>query len=743
MNKLWSLIYLLPYLYSIQSCANTEILSNQQIMRDIGIYMDITENINNTLNTDNVSKDKLIMAITDIVGEMLYSQISPIILSSSLLKHIFELAEIVGQLIELDLTKLDNNKKYFKSLPALKDTILHNQKETDTLSKILQTMNTHYQDIDKVLEDPAVPKNAIFYDDLEVYYKYFDKHLVNLAAIMFKNFLVAQKIKLSNLDVRQIGIDTILVIPLSYLTNIKKNMSTILSQFNIQNKDELTLGLQYQRFPKVQNPYSSKSYVNIGHDTHHMQIIFHLINNLNKLFLTKKEISEIEDENLRNIFSQYYWNIHIAGHGLPQETAPLIAGMAENTFKNLLYFFNYKLNTNFIFVTSCYGAGERLLFLNIPNLNYILVIGASTKSVTIRFHEYYYKVTNNKQLELGFVTNIAQFFQELRKGRVREQSYFDTLNYIQRFWKKKAQDDLKFYYQNIPQVKLPNTDWFRIVDLQKNELILNKLLVQLHEHNKKPIIIKDKSILFLYPQYTHEYYSQKNPVLTKKAKKTPSLIKKLNELTITSDVIIKSDKTPIFISMAAGNARYNFQSLDTSSSLSRLILKLMGLPTQEYNTTFHIKSLQVKNPYKNSGSYKGKDEDIAIFSAISPSIKPASDKILLSNVTVKAKKASLKPLFRFKFEYNGLQHSIEQNSYADLRLNLKSPNLAEALIKSSAIKPTNKFNFAPTKNFHNIDEVLKKSHERMQKELLENRVRSLQVLQQTLTNLHLRSEELS
>lgn len=737
-------------------------------MRDIAFFLDNTENSYTLLNTTAIKSRTYNMAITDMVGEVLYYESSPMLVAKSTLQHLFELSSIVEQLIEPDPLKYKQNLQKFM-IGRYSNTILQNSNLVNQLANQLRRIFTNYNvlQLETSQKIYILPIKTVQEELDQLPYGYLSVGLIpspdinDIAIYLFKYFLTVQKIKSLNLEFFSIDNFLALVIPKSQLNKIRANMLEYLNQNNISPKnDELILGLKHKSLEKITNPFDPKSYF-FQHQWATQKSLLenklesiayiqtNLIQTLNSLFFTYKEIAKIFSTSLKDIYEKYLWNIYIAGHGSNPSESFTIAAIPESNFIELLLYFNSQINTNIVFTVSCYGAGERLKLFNIPNLKYILALGSTTKSVTVRAVEYKFSLNQQKKLELLSRTNVSQFFESLR--RYQDEAYLDLFNKIQFFWKLNKQKDKKFYNQNIPQIKLPNTDWFQIIDLQKNELNLNKLLIDLHNYNKKPIIVKNKRLLFLHQKYQYE----EHPLISPETKLMLSSIKKetKKEIDINFPIIFQGTRMPVVISMEPSNVKYNFLSIEAADfGLSYIALKFMGLPTQMYNRTFNIKSLTIRNPYFSSVQYPGSFQDNVLFKNVLPKLLSASlatnqKTILLSNVTVKVRTTGVNLVFRLKFEYGGKKFVIENATYPEIVKILnkpKIPNLIEAtkdMMANTIMLPLKPSKYQPKqakkgKSFKEIEEALKKKileGPRIQ-DTQEQRF-ILQVLSQTLSSL--------
>jgi len=182
-----------------------------------------------------------------------------------------------------------------------------------------------------------------------------------------------------------------------------------------------------------------------------------------------------------------------------------------------------------------------------------------------------------------------------------------------------------------------------------NFLGINKLFLDLHEHNQKPISITEKRLLFLHTMYKYEQTS------TEEQATVPSKIKA--QITIRPTLLLRDKNIPLFVPIEPVNAKYDFSSIDAGDfSLSQVALKLMGLPTQVTTRIFNINSLTVKNPNRDSKlpPYLGSRADQQIFSKVFFSRgelnKPLGPTVSFNNVTIKVRPIFIKPAFRLKFE---------------------------------------------------------------------------------------------
>lgn len=123
-----------------------------------------------------------------------------------------------------------------------------------------------------------------------------------------------------------------------------------------------------------------------------------------KQSITKKFTHDLQKKGLASIAldkifitndKKLYWNICLFGHG---EAGGRIAGTESSVIKKLFVFFNTQLNTNLVYISSCFlGGFNKTLLLPKPEqpYNFILALGSSSESrvvvdeLAIRFNDFF------------------------------------------------------------------------------------------------------------------------------------------------------------------------------------------------------------------------------------------------------------------------------------------------------------------------------------------------------------------
>lgn len=216
------------------------------------------------------------------------------------------------------------------------------------------------------------------------------------------------------------------------------------------------------------------------------------------------------------------WNFYVFGHGSyeypPQGMSYSIPTVADlraiddrdinphygrpNQLTPFLLFFN-KINTHLIALSSCYSGGKNLNYVRFKEglrkekiahkLSYILAVLSSTdtESTTVTGIS---GSAGSPTIDWDTSTNIERFFEYLdRKPR----------NEAQANWLTDALSALALpldHPENIPQVLIPEQDWFQVFtavkEKDKNSIILNDDEIKKHRDNKTSVNVdSDKKIL--------------------------------------------------------------------------------------------------------------------------------------------------------------------------------------------------------------------------------------------------------
>ncbi|MGE0009823.1 MAG: PspA/IM30 family protein [Candidatus Babeliales bacterium] len=270
------------------------------------------------------------------------------------------------------------------------------------------------------------------------------------------------------------------------------------------------------------------------------------------------------------------------------DTGASIAGLSVDNFKEVLNFFNSFVKTGLFFYNTCFGSGKNLeapyQYENMPlNYNYTLVSGASVDApTTVKIPEIGVSPATPTaialELRIQFNQDFTKYFTELEAFQAGKStpSLADILNNIHKFKSPWTLDKM----QNIPLVRFPNTEWFRVVDMPKTKVFGSKL-------GPLTATITEQS------------------AITHLASNTPFTIQGQNALLLYTEHIpvpvkIMKDRMPAVLSMIGGNADHYFEEISAPKiPLSEVVQKFMPIQKQEFTKRFFIKRLTClvdKNP---------------------------------------------------------------------------------------------------------------------------------------------------
>ena len=220
-----------------------------------------------------------------------------------------------------------------------------------------------------------------------------------------------------------------------------------------------------------------------------------LIKDFSRIFFTK---NELDPQKLP------IWDILISGHGLPKPVS-IIAGMPPEALNKILSFFDTDLNVGTVMIDSCMSGGENLNFLEFEqsgapkNHPYILIVASVSDSPTII-------------ASTGYLKGFWDFFNLAAQLSDKGESLNALLRIIPNsaisqnispeMIPPAAKNILSVFVRqspNIPQVWLPNTKGFQTFNIDQYVFVLGKVTAQVGFENKKPIIIKDKKVVLIYP----------------------------------------------------------------------------------------------------------------------------------------------------------------------------------------------------------------------------------------------------
>lgn len=420
------------------------------------------------------------------------------------------------------------------------------------------------------------------------------------------------KVDSSQWTLKQANNDVYVLIPKKYEQERIKIFSKQKKIESSLSSEQLALGLH--TLAVLQNPFDPDKHPQesraVGTLSKVLEKIFITQETIAKRYYSNEKVSHMQKEAAQELVGTLAvpWYFYLDGHG--SYTAfgySYIAGMPEETFKELLQFFNTKITTQLLFYTTCFSGGQHLrepyeqkvmypplakgapfreatsasLFnysIIATSLIYAPTYGVSPGLVVPfslatkpSFNQYfdiffprianyfagYPKVANNAQLRgLDEIVNLVHPFLRQKKGNLKVQ---------------------------IPVIRYPGSEWFSIVDDQARVAHLTKTFVQAHEVENKPIRIKNKEIVLLAVQRPFSRRTQGN-----QPKHSQILV----------PVIIEKNKQgmlPIVLSTAPYDSYHYFEKIETKAGLMEFLKSCMPLEEPKYARSFYIKKLICTN----------------------------------------------------------------------------------------------------------------------------------------------------
>ena len=317
----------------------------------------------------------------------------------------------------------------------------------------------------------------------------------------------------------------ILCVPTQYLHKKTGNKDL---NFNSQMDRKLGLKLstlRYLKFPKTSIKYSE--YFGI----------------INKEIANHEETLDIES--LRSIFVSHednpelIWNILMAGHG--SENLDRVTGLKLKEFTDVLEFFNTYIHTEFLYYCTCYGGNPKIINeikkIETPEhpINYIIASRAVSAAAVMG--------ASKKDFNLNYLFEKIEAKEPYEIVLGKEQAYKGA----------------------IPQILYPGTQWFSLLNINKQIINISRCKIIKHLIENKPLIIKDQKGIYLSEQI--------NPI----------------------SIIIEQDQAINIIPKAIYN-NYYFEQI-TAYDLLQLLKSLITTHESKQQQLFIIHKIKLAEPY--------------------------------------------------------------------------------------------------------------------------------------------------
>ncbi|HLX53770.1 MAG TPA: hypothetical protein VKR58_07505, partial [Aquella sp.] len=301
--------------------------------------------------------------------------------------------------------------------------------------------------------------------------------------------------------IKKINNSLILLIPMNYLQvlNIDAGqVKTFDSSLAIDTVSdvELRLGLKVNHMETLEYQsmtftthltkkflgyfYTSSKAIELG-------LADYFINTLDAIFCKK-----LDYQNKKTNIPE--WIMYIVGHG---ELLHSVADLSLEDFKKLLHFLDSKINTNLLVISSCYAAGMNAnkIYGEIQRgtqeyYSFPIIIRALNDTVASIFNaDIEIEGFWNPKINLKLYINFVDFF---KKAKELEGNYGEIIKSIT-MWN---------FIQNTPQIKLPDMEWFSVIDTDKKIVSIGTTLVKTRDPQKPLDVVsffkKDPEIILLY-----------------------------------------------------------------------------------------------------------------------------------------------------------------------------------------------------------------------------------------------------
>lgn len=323
----------------------------------------------------------------------------------------------------------------------------------------------------------------------------------------------------------------VILIPLRYYEQCKNSSTESFNKLAQQfvattqgslSREELMIGIKINHISNMDS---------LGEINQNDTSDFTLVKTLNDILITRSDLNLLKPKSVDAAAQEIYeqllhpWYIYITGHGASNER---IVGMPILSFKKVLRFFNFQIFTRFVFYDSCFAGGvsaenlfqyrrnkgpkitEDVIQPIQEEFNYTLASGtsldASTLSPTVYFEELQIRFRSPKVIVIPsrkVEMRICRFFEQVAAYfgdsdvPVIENKISNIIDNIHPFKTAAVPDITYFQYYNTPMIRFAHTPWLFAEDVDRNVMHITPMMVKIATANQQPIIIKDKSIVFL------------------------------------------------------------------------------------------------------------------------------------------------------------------------------------------------------------------------------------------------------
>lgn len=313
----------------------------------------------------------------------------------------------------------------------------------------------------------------------------------NLLEVIWNNWII-KKITTTNLTPEDYKYENdwlYLLIPNNYLKRLNLTIDSVKKYAPEKISDvELTLGLKVNHLQLSNIPISEKEVFSLilfppDDSGYFARALYNATKNISDIFCIHTEYPKT--------YPQPTWSIFMSGHGIMESK---MVDLRLPDFEKVLDFLEHKINTRLLVYESCYAAG----------LTAEKVYKDATTAVqkTYSFAIITNALTDVPVSEKPFEIEIEKFLNEATTSDIIDyQKVADSLFKEIKEWEKETKQ-LKTFWSNIPQIRLPGLEWFSIMKNRKDIISIGSILAKTRSQ-KKPLDIvtffkTDPKVILLY-----------------------------------------------------------------------------------------------------------------------------------------------------------------------------------------------------------------------------------------------------
>lgn len=581
----------------------------------------------------------------------LYQQATPIIANKSLIKNIIDHQNLFSDFVNLDRKTL-HGKYYqynrFRGRMTLDNFRKDCQRTSNLMSEVNKMLsnlirdetNNFVQILDQVTKHPNFQGDS--FPELQNAIE--NTSYIRSLNLEMRLFILCTWIDFDkDWEIKQVNDDIFLLIPKNYVKNLGLNFSQktleIAQNYFVNFTDlELELGLKVDHIKTINRSFFEQQSIRSN-------TTIPFVKSLEQIFLTIDAIKTIKSKKAL----KHIWSIYMSGHGLakhpqldilpqlyeleklykaklsPTESIRhpknvknqkyvnkirklnheikkseklnykenkidqgMINSLSINEFRDVLKFLNNKIETAFVYYSSCYSAGPHLIEPYLENgkplkLKYTVMTGTPAENIALQQipfinippyftekHGSLYEPTDisqidiaNKKLSMITPLKFDNFFKLLRKGIHNNFKNLILLPYSLNPHVDQFGKILPERIANIPLVRVANSDHFQPIPNDNSAVIIDKT------NDSKSITI-NKNATLIYSDYISAEVT-------------------LNKLEADKEI-------PKLVSMIPGFALHTFEKMSSSTlSLKEIVNSFLTFPELGSSKIFWIKKLKCLN----------------------------------------------------------------------------------------------------------------------------------------------------